>query len=106
MFEYTPIWLNICMKDTGNNYDVNPWGRVAENINSPQANQYGNLIYYATTSYSKKWGIGLVDYRTSTIYPMGRRVNNTYYWYSTLSENSQYNNKDWTYYWICLEYNQ
>ena len=108
MFEYTPIWLCICGCDSGNNgnhYTVNPWGRVQENPNSSEAFQYGNLIYYATASYSKKWGIGKVSYASTTTYPMGKRVANKYYWYST-SDLNQYNYKDYKYYWICLEYNQ
>ena len=106
MFEYTPIWLNICGRYDGVNYTVNPWGRVNENPNSAEASQYGNLIYYATNSYSKKWGIGKVGYSSVTNYPLGKRVGNKYYWYCTTNDYDQYNLKDYTYYWICLEYNQ
>lgn len=105
MFEYTPIWLNICGTYSGNSYTVNPWGRVAENYNSPVASQYGNLIYYATTSYSEKWGIGNIIYSSPSVYPLGKRKNNKYYWYA-LNESSQYNEKDYKYYWICLGYKE
>ena len=106
MFEYPPIWLNVCIEfDTIRN---NLYGWGYDYASGTIGHYYGNLICYATTSYSDNWGVGDVSYpyNGNNIYPFGKRINNEYYWYSTISAKNQYNYKDYIYYWICLEYNQ
>ena len=107
MFEYTPIWLNICVENDNIHNFVNAWGYIGSS-NSSSYNVTGNLIYCATTSYNDNWGIGKVNipYSGPNIYPFGKRVGNNYYWYNTINANYQYNIEKYKYYWICLEYNQ
>ena len=89
MFEYPPIWLNICVLGGKKNNFVNAWGY---NYSSSFGlyDRTGNLIYYAQTNYNDNWGIGKVNvpYSGSNTYPFGKKINNTYYWYSSISESA------------------
>ena len=107
MFEYPPIWLSICVTETQYSTFVNAWGYNYSN-SFGLYDRTGNLVCYAQAKYSDKWGIGKVNvpYSGDNTYPFGKKINNTYYWYSSISESAQFNDTNYTYYWICLEYNQ